>query len=109
MGSNSVVSIRVQALGVSITIADGSIAIEQTKTETPAAGVVPKVEGPAAATGETVPASTVITERVPSLLKGVDGSTVLRDSGTKTSVIDELEQFIDELEQTPDRPSSPER
>jgi hypothetical protein len=33
MGSNGVVSIRVEALGVLITIADGSIAIEQTKTE----------------------------------------------------------------------------
>ena len=42
-----VVSIRVEALGVSITIADGDIAIEQTKTEIPA---VSKAEGPAAAT-----------------------------------------------------------
>jgi hypothetical protein len=33
MVSNGVVSIRVEALGVSITIADGNIAIEQTKTE----------------------------------------------------------------------------
>jgi hypothetical protein len=32
-----VVSIRVEALGVSITIADGSIAIEQTRPETSAA------------------------------------------------------------------------
>jgi hypothetical protein len=39
MNSNGVVSIRVEALGVSITIADGSIAIEQTKTELPAAAV----------------------------------------------------------------------
>jgi hypothetical protein len=30
MSSNGVVSIRVEALGVSITIVDGSIAIEQT-------------------------------------------------------------------------------
>jgi hypothetical protein len=41
MGSNDVVSIRVEALGVSITIAGGSIAIEQSKTE-PAAGVTTK-------------------------------------------------------------------
>jgi hypothetical protein len=39
MSNNDVVSIRVEALGVSITIADGSIAIEQTKTEAPAAAV----------------------------------------------------------------------
>jgi hypothetical protein len=34
MGSNDVISIRVEALGISITIADGSIAIERTKTGT---------------------------------------------------------------------------
>jgi len=39
MGNNGVVSIRVEALGDSITIADGNIAIEQTKTKTPAATV----------------------------------------------------------------------
>jgi hypothetical protein len=56
MGNSSVVSIRVEALGVSITIADGSIAIEQTKTELPAAAV-PKVESRAVAiskAGESV-------------------------------------------------------
>jgi hypothetical protein len=37
MISSGVASIRVEALGISITIADGSIAIEQTKTELPAA------------------------------------------------------------------------
>jgi hypothetical protein len=36
MGNNDVVCIRVEALGVSITIADGNIAIEQTKAEKPA-------------------------------------------------------------------------
>ena len=36
MGNNGVVSIRVEALGVSITIVDGNIAIEQTKPEIPA-------------------------------------------------------------------------
>jgi hypothetical protein len=65
MGSNNVVSIRVEALGVSITIVDGSIAIEQAKTEIPA---------------------------VSAVVKGVDGSTVRRDSGAETPVIDELEQ-----------------
>jgi hypothetical protein len=88
MGDNDVVSIRVEALGVSITIADGSIAIEQTKTEIPAVGAAPKVGSPAAATNETVPASTVITERVPPLLKSVDDSTVRRDSGAETPVTD---------------------
>jgi hypothetical protein len=39
MGSTGVVSIRVEALGVSITIVDGKIAIEQTKAEIPAASV----------------------------------------------------------------------
>jgi hypothetical protein len=99
MGSNNVVSIRVEALGVSITIADGSIAIEQTKTEIPAVSAAPKVESPAAATSETVPTSTVITERVPPLLKDVDDSTVRGDSGAETPAIGELEQ-------TSDRPSS---
>jgi hypothetical protein len=47
MGSKGVVSIRVEALGVSITIADGNIAIEQTKTEIPAASTVPKQENSA--------------------------------------------------------------
>jgi hypothetical protein len=89
MGSNGVVSIRVEAQGVSITIADGSIAIEQSKMEIPAVSAAPKVESPAAANSETVPVSTVITERVPPLLKGVDDSTVRKD-----------------FEQTPDRPSS---
>jgi hypothetical protein len=40
MASSGVVSIRVEALGVSITIADGSIAIEQTKKEIPATAVL---------------------------------------------------------------------
>ena len=48
MDTNNVVSIRVEALGVSITIADGSIAIEQTKTEIPAA-TVSKTDSPTAA------------------------------------------------------------
>jgi hypothetical protein len=50
MGSNNVVSTRVEALGVSITIADGSIAIEHTKTELPTAA--PKVESPVAQPAE---------------------------------------------------------
>jgi hypothetical protein len=71
MGSNGVVSIRVEALGVSITIAEGSIAIEQTKTELPAAS---KAEGPAASTSEAVPTSDVVTERVAPFSKGLDDS-----------------------------------
>jgi hypothetical protein len=47
MGSKGVVSIRVEALSVSITIADGNIAIEQTKTEVPAASTVPEQENSA--------------------------------------------------------------
>jgi hypothetical protein len=75
MGSNDVVSIRVEALGVSITIADGSIAIEQRKTEIPAVSAVPKVESPAAATSETVPVRTVTPD-------------------AETDLIDELEQTL---------------
>jgi hypothetical protein len=43
MGSSAVVSIRVEAVGVSITIADGSIAIEQMRTEILAADAAPQV------------------------------------------------------------------
>ena len=55
MGNNSVVSIRVEALGVSIAfrIADGGVAVEQTKTEIPAA--VPKVKSAATASREALP------------------------------------------------------
>jgi hypothetical protein len=68
MGSNGVVSIRVEALGVSITIADGSIAIEQTKAEIPAAAVS-NAEG--ATKQQSLPAH-------------IDNSTV-RDSGARNS------------------------
>jgi hypothetical protein len=44
MGSNGVVSIRVEALGVSITIAEGSIAIEQSKAQNLAVSAAPRVE-----------------------------------------------------------------
>jgi hypothetical protein len=90
-----VVSIRVE--GALITIADGSITIEQTRTdqvaaaaaasttvrESLAAGVTPKVE--AAAPSGAVPASAVITERVIRLPEGVDGCP--RDSGGGNSTI----------------------
>jgi hypothetical protein len=59
MGSNGVVSIRVEALGVSITIADGSIAIEQTGI--PAAGITPKMES--AASRQPLRASSASTAR----------------------------------------------
>ena len=54
MGTNSVVSIRVEALGVSIAfrIADGGVAVEQTETEIPAA--VAKVKSAAAASREAL-------------------------------------------------------
>jgi hypothetical protein len=80
MGSNDVVSIRVKALGVSITIADGSIAIEQTRTEIPVSAAVPKVESPAAATSGAVPASAGVAERVAPFSKGVNDSGVRGDS-----------------------------
>jgi hypothetical protein len=52
MGSNGLVSIRVEALGVAITVVDGKIAIEQTKTELPAAAGVSEVKnGPHCLTG----------------------------------------------------------
>src|SRR5262249_10077284 len=50
------VSIRVEALGVSITIADGSIAIAQTKTEIPA-GTAPTMGDPAVASRQALPNS----------------------------------------------------
>jgi hypothetical protein len=80
MGSNDVVSIRVEALGVSITIADGSIAIEQTKMEIPAATVA---EGPAAARRQFLP------EPLP---ERVDNSAVRGDSDAENSApaIDEF-------------------
>jgi hypothetical protein len=101
MGSSGVVSIRVEALGVSITIADGSIAIEQTKTESPAAAVL-KAEGPVATAGGTAPASAVITERVPPIPNDVGDSAVWRGSGAGNSA-----PVIDELEQAPPRSSPP--
>jgi GcrA cell cycle regulator len=95
MGGNGVVSIRVEALGVSITIADSSIAIQQTRTDIPAA--VPNVKRPAGAsrqateppggsvqaslTNGAVPASAVVMERVPPLSECVDDSMVGEDSG----------------------------
>ena len=131
MGSNNVVSIRVEALGVSITIADGSIAIEQTKTEIPAAAVL-KAEGPVAATGGAAPASGCqplpdlheipvrpfrpVTERVPPLPKRVDDSAVRKDgispTGEKfknlpTTDAENSAPVIDELEQTLHRSSPP--
>jgi hypothetical protein len=69
MGSNDVVRIRVEALSVSITIADGSIAIEQTKTEIPA-GTAPKMESPAAANPvQASPASVPTNQPLPNLPK----------------------------------------
>jgi hypothetical protein len=56
MGNNDVVSIRVEALGVSITIADGSIAIEQMKTT--AVSAAP--ESVAAASRQAMPESSEI-------------------------------------------------
>ena len=97
MGTNNVVSIRVEALGVSITIADGSIAIEQTKTEIPAAAVL-KAEGPVAAPSAKVPINTSVDDRAPALTGTPrDSSTAIPatdwgDSGWKTAVIDEVEQ-----------------
>jgi hypothetical protein len=67
MSSNGVVSIRVEALGVSITIAGGSIAIEQMKTD-----VAPRVEVPAVTANGAVQASATVTERVATFPKGID-------------------------------------
>jgi hypothetical protein len=100
LGSNGVVSIRVEALGVSITIADGSIAIRQTKTEIVDTAL--KVEGPTAASRQALPAaqpplangafpaSDVVTEGVLPLSEDVDDSTISGDSGVgnSASVID---------------------
>jgi hypothetical protein len=91
-----VVSIRVE--GVSITIVDGSIAIEQTRTEIPAVGAAPKVEGLVAATSGAVPASAVVTERVAPLPKGVDDSTGDSGAGNSARIID-----------APHQPSLPQR
>jgi hypothetical protein len=100
MGSKGVVSIRVEALGVSITIVDGNIAIEQTKTEVPADGAAPKVEGPAAATNQAAPVSAVVTERVVPLPERVDDSTVWGDPGAGNSA---------PVINAPRRPSPPQR
>jgi hypothetical protein len=96
MWSAAVSSLRVEALGVSITISDSSIAIEQTKTEITAAGTTTKKAKPVP---ESLGSSAVITGRPPPLPKDVDDSTVRGDSATP--VIDD--------EQTPDRPSPPGR
>ena len=106
MGNNGVVSIRVEALGVSITIVDGNIAMEQTKTEIPAA-TLSKVESPAVASHQalsagspaspnslTVPSPArplpAVDKRAPPTPKG--NSTVQRNLDAGTPVIDELEQ-----------------
>jgi hypothetical protein len=75
-----VVSIRVE--GISITIVDGNIAIEQTRTESAAVAVPKVVQGLAAATNGAVQTNTVFTERAAPLATGVDNTG---DSGARNS------------------------
>jgi hypothetical protein len=96
--------------------ADGSIAIEQTKTDLPAAAV-PKVESHAVAISKAIPASGVVTQRAPPLSEDVDDSAVRGGSGAGNFApgrrpYRDLQEIpvkaapvIDEREQTPDRPS----
>ncbi len=97
MRSNGVVSIRVEALGVSITIADGSIAIEQTagtalpgfprdsvkglaaRTEASTVGVAPESESQKHFVAIPKAASAVITEEAPLPNGGDDSGVVVRD------------------------------
>jgi hypothetical protein len=98
MGSNGVVSIRVEALGVSITIADGNIAIEQTSTTNPTAGV--------SAAGTARPSSA---RQIPARAAQPTTEQTLPVSEEGDSASDAGSASIDEVEQTPDRPSSPGR
>jgi hypothetical protein len=98
MSNNDVVSIRVEALGVSITIADGSIAIEQTKKD-PVAAVLKAESGRHDLAGlredsgksQEAPAAAARQSLAEPLLKGVDNA-VSGDSGARNStpVIDEF-------------------
>jgi hypothetical protein len=123
MGNNGVVSIRLKALGVSITSADGSVAIEQTSIGNPAASVTPKAERFVASSRQALPKSPEIpvqasptgtarptsarqsparpaqpaTEPLPPLPEERD-STVRENSDAGSAAIDEVEQ-------TPLRPS----
>jgi hypothetical protein len=109
MSSSGVVSIRVEALGVSITIADGSIAIEQT----PTVNAAPKVKRAAATASERAPPLDV-DDRASAITGPPREDAVLTaspgNSGVAVSAMvrgDSGTAVIDELEQTPHRSSSP--
>ena len=92
---NGVVSIRVEALGVSITIVDGNIAIEQ--KELPVATSVSEVKNSTAASRQAGPKA--LTESPGSPEQALLTSGALPASGHHP--------LLDELEQAPPRPSSP--
>jgi hypothetical protein len=127
MSSSGVVSIRVEALGVSITIADGSIAIEQTPTVNAARKVK---RGAAAASERALPLGA--DDRAPAIAGPLREDAVLdrralpespgdsttglrpgalpRNSGVAVSAMvrgNSDTAVIDELEQTPHQSSSP--
>jgi hypothetical protein len=95
MGSNGVVSIRVEALGVSITIVDGNIAIEQTSTGKPIAS---PAGHPASARQISARPARPATEHAPPV-PDEDVSAAARENSDAGSA------GIDEVEQTPHQSS----